>query len=215
MDKECILVFFKKKRVLEHKKIQEQMIEIAKEYLSGKINFEEFKKIFLENDQILFYFSDFSMKNSRRKFYSKAELFRLDNTYWVRHDLYNQMYSFLYIIGIEFDEYVPEYAIYRKIDKLCPEWFQQDIKFLQKQFENLEELISEKQLEKALRTICKSENGEMPQWLQGAEWPIVNDKPAIFVKQSMLPDEMDFDDFEIEYYFIDDDNNEIVVKQNT
>ena len=32
---------------------------------------------------------------------------------------------------------------------------------------------------------------------------------------SMLPDEMDFDDFEIEYYFIDDDNNEIVVKQNT
>ena len=31
----------------------------------------------------------------------------------------------------------------------------------------------------------------------------------------MLPDEMDWDDFEIEYYFIDDDNNEIVVKQNT
>ena len=208
-------MFFKKKRILEQKKIEDQMIEVAKEFLSGKIHFEELINIFLGNDKILVYFNEHIKNNWNMRFYNKEELCDLENTYWIRHDLYNKMHSFLYIIGIEFDEYVPEYAIYRKIDKLCPEWFQQDIKFLQKQFENLEELISEKQLEKALRTICKSENGEMPQWLQGAEWPIVNGKPATFIKQSMLPDEMDFDDFEIEYYFIDDDNNEIVVKQNT
>ena len=57
------------------------------------------------------------------RFYNKEELCDLENTYWIRHDLYNKMHLFLYIIGIEFDEYVPEYAIYRKIDKLCPEWF--------------------------------------------------------------------------------------------
>ena len=54
----------------------------------------------------------------------------------------------------------------------------------------------------------------MPQWLQGAEWPIVNGKPAIFVKQNKLLDEMDFDDFEIEYYFIDDDNNKTKIKNS-
>ena len=51
-------MFFKKKRILEQKKIEDQMIEVAKEFLSGKIHFEELINIFLGNDKILVYFNE-------------------------------------------------------------------------------------------------------------------------------------------------------------
>ena len=206
-------MFFKEKKIQEQMKNQEQMIEIAKNFLSGKINFEELIDVFLRNNKILTYFSNYTYKNRNRNFYTKEQLEKLDNTYWVRHDLYNQMYSFLYVIGIEFDEYVPEYAIYRKIDKVCPEWFQADIFFLQKKFNNLIELIESNQLEEELKKLCKCQDGNIPNWLQGAKWPIINGEPAVFVKQSMLPEDMKWDDNIIKYYFVDKDGKEIIIKQ--
>ena len=51
-----------------------------------------------------------------------------------------------------------------------------------------------------------------PKWLQAPEWPIVNDKPCKFIKQTGNPNDISTD--EIYYYFLDETNNqEIVVHQ--
>lgn len=51
-----------------------------------------------------------------------------------------------------------------------------------------------------------------PKWLQAPQWPIVNDKPCKFIKQTSNIDDISVD--EIYYYFFDESNNqEIVVRQ--
>ena len=55
----------------------------------------------------------------------------INNTYWQRHDFYNIMYSYLFVQGIKVDKYATEYNNFKKLEKVCPEWFQNDIIFLE------------------------------------------------------------------------------------
>ena len=63
--------------------------------------------------------------------------------------------------------------------------------------------------------MCKCENRIFPIWLQGPMWPIIDGKPAKFIGQSKLPDELECNDFEICYSFRDLKGNEIIVRQST
>ena len=46
-------------------------------------------------------------------------------------------------------------------------------------------------------------------------WPIIDGKPAKFIGQSKLPDELECNDFEICYFFRDLKGKEIIVRQST
>ena len=70
---------------------------------------------------------------------------------------------------------------------------------------------TKKYYEEYLASLYKYEK-KPPRWLQFAEWPIINDKPCKFIKQTGDPDDLSTD--EIYYYFLDETNNqEIVVHQ--
>ena len=86
---------------------------------------------------------------------------------------------------------------------------------LQNKFKDLDEIIKSNQLEERLIQICQCENNVFPVWLQGPDWPIVKNEPAIFIKQSIFPNNMTWDFDEIEYCFRDLEGNDIVVKQFT
>ena len=139
----------------------------------------------------------------------------INNTYWQRHDFYNIMYSYLFVQGIKVDKYATEYNNFKKLEKVCPEWFQNDIIFLQNTFKDLDEIIQSNKLEERLIQLCKCENHIFPVWLQGPMWPIIDGKPAKFIGQSKLPDELECNDFEICYFFRDLKGKEIIVRQST
>lgn len=208
MVKGDLLIMFKKK-------YKAQTIIIAQEYLMGIIDFEQLVDILIKNDNLLKCFISCIRQKIGRMFPSKEKLMIINNTYWQRHDFYNIMYSYLFVLGIKVDEYAPEYYRFKQLEKVCPKWFQADIIFLENKFKNLYEIIKTNQLEAKLTQICKCENNKFPIWLQGPMWPIIDNEPAIFVRQSKLPNEMEWDDIEICYYFKDLKGNEIVVKEYT
>lgn len=208
MDKRGVLAMFKRK-------YQDQAIDIAKKYLTGIIDFEEFVNILIKNEKLLKYFISFIKQNSGRNFPSKEELMIINNTYWQRHDFYNIMYSYLFVQDIKVDKYATEYNNFKKLEKVCPEWFQNDIIFLQNTFKDLDEIIQSNKLEERLIQLCKCENHIFPVWLQGPMWPIIDGKPAKFIGQSKLPDELEWNDIEICYYFKDFNGKEITIKQST
>ena len=129
-----------------YKKNETAIIDIAKKYLSGTYTFEEFVNILSSNKKAFNYLRKYS-KNKLFFILPDLEKFRnIENTYWIRHNYYNLMYSYLYFLKINVDSFCEEYAIYRKLDKVLPEWFQLDVFLLYEMFPKLDELIEENKL---------------------------------------------------------------------
>lgn len=191
-----------------YKKNETAIIDIAKKYLSGTYTFEEFVNILSSNKKAFNYLRKYS-KNKLFFILPDLEKFRnIENTYWIRHNYYNLMYSYLYFLKINVDSFCEEYAIYRKLDKVLPEWFQLDVFLLYEMFPKLDELIEENKLVFELEKICKTQDGVFPIWLQNPEWPVIDNTPLKFIGQTIDPNSYDYDGQEIEYYFLDETTNE-------
>ena len=186
-------------------------IDIAKKYLSGAYDFQEFIQKLTEDKRVFNYVKKY-FENKLYCSFPNIEFFKnTENTYWNRHHYYNLMYTYLFSMKVDVETYCDEYSIYRKLDQILPEWFQLDVFLLYEIFPNLDELIEENRLIYELKKICKCESDVFPIWLQSPEWPVNDKVPLTFINQTLDPNSSDFDGHEISYYFLDEKTNEQVI----
>jgi len=196
---------------MHSKKVKLATIDIAKKYLSGIYTFEEFVAKFINDKKVYNYAKKYAEKKLYYRF-PEIEVFKnIENTYWTRHHYYNLMYSYLFTLNIQVDSYCDEFSIYRKLDNILPEWFQLDLVLLYEMFPNLDELIEGNKLTSELKNLCKCQEGVFPIWLQSPEWPVHDKVPLTFIKQTWNPNNHDYEGQEIEYYFLDENNNKQII----
>ena len=193
------------------KKYKLATIDIAKKYLSGSYDFNEFIMKLTETKKMYNYIKKYAEIKLYCSFPDIDVFKNVENTYWNRHYYYNLMYSYLFTLKIEVESYCEEYGIYRNLDKILPEWFQLDVFQLYDIFPNLDELVSENTLTFELKKICKCKNDVFPIWLQSPEWPVNEGTPLTFIKQTANPNSSDYFGQEISYYFLNEKTNEQII----
>lgn len=192
------IVRSKKKELVEH------LIKL----LNGDISPNDLMDYFEKNPKSLICFN----KYARKKLYStfddvneiKSKLFKKN----IRVYVYQLVQGFLYTNKIRYTVGAEEYVLYNQMCNQCPEWFQKDFDLLDSLFTNLKELIKNNELNEKITSICKTTNGIYPEWLQNAEWPVINGIAYTFDSQTILPEDMDYDVDSITYSFINPVTNE-------
>ena len=142
-------------------------------------------------------------KINLNKLYHRCEVFRAVKVYFLRRN-------------IELNFYNDDSSLYSELLDLVPQYIgieQELIDIIVKEYNYYERGRDERR--KIVKKYIKDNyhyQDYPPKWLQDAKWPIINDKPCKFIKQTGNPDDLSTD--EIYYYFLDEANNqEIVVHQ--
>lgn len=217
------LDFFKRKKKVEKEEVKSEEVikceEIMTRFAEGHMTVYEFWEEFnnnkdlqnvIYNDEKLpkkgqpFLYKDLDLS----KLYIRDEIFRVVKCYFMRRNIELNFYSYdreeisrILDITMEYVDCYDQWFVDNIYNK-CPVEY------------NLDEKM--KFIETKMKEYYKCKD-KTPQWLQSPAWPIVNNKPAVFVKQSVSLEEFDDDweIFEIKYYFVDENNNEIIVEQYT
>ena len=208
--------FFKKRKKEEFTVDELEMIEFMKKFAEGQITVYEFweeynkNKILydiINNDDKLpeknkpFLYDNLNLN----KLYHRCEIFRVVECFFLRRNMNLSFYN-------------EDSKIYSEMLSIVPRYIETNQWFIDNVWNCLPVDVSNNKKKKELKIIIAEKYKYInypPKWLQGAEWPIINNVPAIFIKQNVFPNNMTWDIDEIEYYFRDIEGNDIVVKQST
>ncbi|MDE5566338.1 MAG: hypothetical protein K2I77_05070 [Anaeroplasmataceae bacterium] len=202
--------------VIEAKKeLNNRMLD----FVEGRITVYKFWEEYIEN------------KNYRLLIYKKRKHMNFWNLEKFIEDFQNVSLTTLYgrvrifwlirryleICKIKFNPYNSDEERLNFLTNLCPywidifdcEWFERVLGIENMSIKDIDNVDILKQKIKNLFQYEKYP----PKWLQGADWPIVNDVPAFFVKQSSNPDHPFWEEQPIDYFFKDSEGNEIIVNQ--
>lgn len=197
---------------------QSKANELCEKFLVGKINFLEFKDKLLCDSNILYSLLFSSLKSSECTYFDYINYYCLLNTkdcFDTRIYYYQEIEMYLKRMGIEKNPINKEYAEYKKISKLCPDWFQNDKKIFERMFDNYDEIIKNNSLEKELEKKCICKCDYFPDWIQYPEWPIEGGMPLMFLGQSDRDEDIIEEDIDtVEYYFQNHNGKKVIIKQN-
>lgn len=223
--------------VKNNRRIEKYSLSTMKDFVEGKISTIEFWNIYKENYVIqnmlihdkkrkkgvyVYDENTKTMKYDKTKTYDYFYYFNPESLLKVidisilehRLEVYNIVRNYFLRRKKRYKYYNNDEEFYNLLQEILPEW-------LDVTDENI--LIdiwmsSPNDLNKDERiAICKKKVLEFfrykdypPRWIQNCEWPIVNGKPLIFVKQ-----EDDINNGNTKYFFYNEyDNNTIIIKQN-
>ena len=191
-------------------------IQIMISFVEGRMSVYDFWEKF-NNDNVLYdiIYNDEKLPIRNKPFlydnlnldkiYHRCEIYRVVKVYFMRRNIFLNFYNKDEMIYTELMKIVPEY-----ID--ISQWFIDNIldscPYSIGTVERKNYIINVINLKYKYKTYP-------PKWLQDAEWPIVNNEPLFFIKQDKFPSQIEWDDIDISYYFVDDNGVEIVVKQYT
>lgn len=206
-------MFKRRKKILNEEEINS--IKIMTNFAEGKISVYEFwheynnnsvLKDIINNDEKLpirnkpFLYDNLNINN----IIHRCEIFRVVKVYFLRRNMELNFYNHDSLLYSELLEIIPTYI---------------DInQYLVDNIKNIQLDVETKEMKAYIKKFVKENYQYMkypPRWLQSPEWPIVDGKPARFIKQNKFPYQMIWYDLEICYYFEDETGNVIIVKQFT
>ena len=201
-----------KKKIDEIHDAEEKMVLFAE----GKISTYDFWTLFLKDEKIRNTLMNdpklpkimnkdpnkpFLYNIDIRRLSHRCEVFRAVKVYFLRRNI------MLNFNNEDSKEYVELLNVAPRYVDVDGEWFNDKI------FTKCKLVYGTKErkewLKNKIREFYRYEN-KPPRWLQNPEWPIGEDGPLVFKKQSAYPNNVT-DDF-IDYYF-DDNGKEVVVRQ--
>ena len=196
---------------------KKEVINKMLDFVEGRMTVYEFWNLYMENrdfmqvvkrkEKYLYPFEDYYFKPKSinlNKLYSRVEI------YW-------RITYFLKLNKISFNPVNLEEERLLFLKKICPDWVTiSDYEWLEELLEIKDKPIKEmetiKSLKERVETLFKYEN-RPPIWIQEAEWPIIDGSPAIFIKQSVNPNSLKWEEEPIDYFFKDREGKEIKVTQ--
>ena len=190
-------------------------------YVTGKLSTKEFWEMYKRNESLrnvlvydkkknkiikdnlghgnyFFYRPEAFEVMKREELLQKIDIDRLDD----RCHLFTAVNDFLVErrIRIKPSDYNDDMKEYNFLQEMLPEWVEVDkVEFLQNIYATAPEGTKEEKLEWCKREILRQFRYEIdpPEWIQGAEWPIVNGKPLVFRGQEETEEGIE------RYYFYD------------
>lgn len=196
---------------------KKEVINKMLDFVEGRMTVYEFWKLYMEN-------SDFMQVVKRKEkylipfedYYFEPKSINLNKLY-SRVEIYWRITYFLKLNKISFNPVNLEEERLLFLKKICPDWVTiSDYEWLEELLEIKDKSIKEmgtiKSLKERVETFFKYEN-RPPIWIQEAEWPIIDGSPAIFIKQSVNPNSLKWEEDPIDYFFKDREGKEIKVTQ--
>lgn len=205
------------KLVIGHKK--REVIRNMVDMVEGRLSVKDFWTLFLHQDEYLYYIKKKRKKLLwiREKIISNPNIINLD-TLDDRIDVIFLVKDYLKINHIKFKSNNEDEKRFYFFEKICPLWVTiYDYDWLAERLgikdRSIEEMGSIKSLKEKVKSLFKYETYP-PKWIQEAEWPIIDNIPALFIRQSSNPDSKEWKEKPIDYYFIDKDGKDIIITQN-
>ena len=194
---------------------RKEIFEYLINYIEGRIPNNVFVEFYIKSKKV----RKMVCKVANKKHFSCIDEYyistikgKFEDYFFALVGLQNSIDRYLTYKKIKHNVLTPELVLFNKWDDIIPSWLEgmPDVYYLlEKHDEN--KTKTKKYYKEYLASLYKYEK-KPPRWLQFAEWPIINDKPCKFIKQTGNPDDLSTD--EIYYYFLDETNNqEIVVHQ--
>ncbi len=205
------------------KKKKEEYIQVMKEYVEGKININEIKKLIEHNETFIellktrFDFEYIAYKDCDYNIYNylikECPLEYNWDTIEIRVVVYYEFERYLKWFNIPYDASYTKYMDDRHyVQDIQPSWldindtygiFDKIIEEAPKDISKTKKIAYGKAKLKELFKYDKT----YPRWIQAPEWPIINGKPLVFSHQSKEKK----DDERVYYYFYDPDTKEETV----
>ena len=211
----------KKQKKIADRKLALEKLKDAEEkmalFAEGKMSTYEFWNLYQKDENIRNTLindpkltKEYKRIHGNNPFYYDIDINRLHYRYIV----YEVVESYFKRRDIVLNFYNEDHLIYRELLNIAPryadidsKWFNDNI--LQKCEYSLGTKERKEWLRNKIREAFKYVN-KPPRWLQNPEWPIGENGPLVFKKQSAHPNYVT-DDY-IDYYF-DDNGKEVVVRQ--
>ncbi len=202
---------------------KEEYIQVMKEYVEGKININEIKKLIEHNETFIellktrFDFERIAYKRYDYNIYNylikECPIENNWDTVEIRAAVYIEFIRYLKWFNIPYDASYTKYDDdYDYMLDIQPSWldindtygiFDKIIEEVPKDISKTKKIAYGKAKLKELFKYDKT----YPRWIQAPEWPIINGKPLVFSHQSKEKK----DDERVYYYFYDPDTKEETV----
>ena len=197
--------------LMKNKQMKLKIKELSVNLLAGKIQAIDYLSFFEENDKYLKWYNKYALKHQLDIIENISDLkLKLTKSLNIKMYIFQLARLFLNSMKVDYEIIDEDYSYDIKLQNQCPEWLPWNLDLFTSIYPNLKELLDSNTFCEQVTKDFKCIN-QYPDWLQPPEWPVIDGVICVFEKQSMLVDDMHWEDYMITYTFINPKTNEKVI----